>query len=162
MTTDSAKSFRIVPATEKDVPLLLTLICEFSEHVKLRHHVVATEELLRRSLFGEDRRGAEALIGYAGNQPVGFAVFFHNFSTFLGKPGLYIEDIYVRPQVRGKGYGKAMFGHLLNLARTRRCGRMEWSCLDWNERAITFYKKMGAIAQDDSTTYRIVLHPEES
>jgi GNAT superfamily N-acetyltransferase len=97
-----------------------------------------------------------------GDRAVSFTVFFHNFSTFLARPGLYIEDIYVRPEVRGQGIGKAMFEYLLDLARKRGCGRMEWSVLNWNESAIGFYKKMGASAQDAWTVYRMVLHPEES
>jgi len=158
----SSGGLRIVPATEKDVPLLLTLIRELADYEKMTDAVVATEALLKKNLFGERRRGAEAHIAYVGDQAVGFTVFFHNFSTFLGRPGLYIEDIYVRPDVRGKGIGKTMFEYLLDLARQRGCGRMEWSVLNWNESAIGFYKKLGAKAQDEWSVYRIVLNPEAS
>ena len=141
-------------ATEDDVPLLLSLIKELAEYERLSHEVVATEEMLRGSLFGE-RRVAEALLGYLGDAPAGFALFFHNFSTFLGKPGIYLEDLYVRPEFRGAGVGRALLIHIAGLARERGCGRLEWSVLDWNEPAIGFYKGIGASPVSGWTVYRV-------
>jgi GNAT superfamily N-acetyltransferase len=141
-------------ATEDDVPLILSLIRELAEYERLSHEVVATEEALRDSLFGE-RRVAEALVGYLERDPAGFALFFHNFSTFLGKPGIYLEDLYVRPEFRGAGVGRAMLVHLAGLATERGCGRLEWSVLDWNEPAIGFYKRIGASPVSGWTVYRV-------
>jgi GNAT superfamily N-acetyltransferase len=144
----------IRPATEEDVPLLLSFIKELAEYEKLSHEVTATEEILAESLFGE-RRVAEALLAYLGGEPAGFALFFHNFSTFLGKPGVYLEDLYVRPEHRGSGIGRALLVRLAKLAKERDCGRLEWWVLDWNEPSIGFYKKLGAVAMDDWTVYRV-------
>jgi GNAT superfamily N-acetyltransferase len=141
-------------ATEDDVPLILSLIKELAEYERLSHEVVATEESLRHWLFGE-RRVAEVLIGRHGVKPAGFALFFHNFSTFLGKPGIYLEDLYVRPEFRGAGIGRALLIHLARLARARDCGRLEWSVLDWNEPAIGFYKRIGASPVSGWTVYRV-------
>jgi GNAT superfamily N-acetyltransferase len=141
-------------ATEDDVPLILSLIKELAEYERLSHEVVATEEALGDSLFGE-RRVAEVLIGLYGDEPAGFALFFHNFSTFLGKPGIYLEDLYVRPEFRGAGIGRALLIHLARLARARDCGRLEWSVLDWNEPAIGFYKTIGASPVSGWTVYRL-------
>jgi GNAT superfamily N-acetyltransferase len=141
-------------ATEDDVPLILTLIKELAEYERLSHEVVATEEMLRDSLFGE-RRVAEALLGYLGDDPAGFALFFHNFSTFLGRPGIYLEDLYVRPEFRGAGVGRALLVHLAGLAKERGCGRLEWSVLDWNEPAIGFYRGIGASPVSGWTVYRL-------
>jgi GNAT superfamily N-acetyltransferase len=141
-------------ATEDDVPLILTLIKELAEYERLSHEVVATEEALRDSLFGE-RRVAEALLGYLGGNPAGFALFFHSFSTFLGKPGIYLEDLYVRPEFRGAGVGRALLVHLAGLAKERGCGRLEWSVLDWNEPAIGFYRRIGASPVSGWTVYRL-------
>jgi GNAT superfamily N-acetyltransferase len=141
-------------ATEDDVPLLLSFIRELAEYERLSHEVVATEEALRDSLFGE-RPVAEALLGYLEDDPAGFALFFHNFSTFLGKPGIYLEDLYVRPEFRGAGIGRALLVHLAKLARVRGCGRLEWSVLDWNEAAIGFYKGIGASPVSGWTVYRV-------
>jgi GNAT superfamily N-acetyltransferase len=141
-------------ATEDDVPLLLSLIKELAEYERLSHEVVATEEMLRGSLFGE-RRVAEALLGYLGDEPAGFALFFHTFSTFLGRPGIYLEDLYVRPEFRGAGVGRALLVHLAGLARERGCGRLEWSVLDWNEPAIGFYRGIGASPVSGWTVYRV-------
>jgi GNAT superfamily N-acetyltransferase len=141
-------------ATEDDVPLILSLIKELAEYERLSHEVVATEEALGDSLFGE-RRVAEVLIGLYGDEPAGFALFFHNFSTFLGKPGIYLEDLYVRPEFRGAGIGRALLVHLARLARARDCGRLEWSVLDWNEPAIGFYKTIGASPVSGWTVYRL-------
>jgi len=146
--------FRIDPATERDVPIILKLIKGLAEYERLSHEVVATEEGLRESLFGA-RRVAEVLIGYAGTEPVGFAVFFHNYSTFLGRPGIYLEDIFVLPEWRRRGLGGRMLGRVAQLAVERGCGRLEWSVLDWNEPAINFYKKLGARAMDEWTVYRV-------
>ncbi|MGI8909148.1 MAG: GNAT family N-acetyltransferase [Rubrobacteraceae bacterium] len=141
-------------ATGKDVPLILALIHELAEYEKLSHEVSATEELLRDSLFGE-RPAAEVLIGESDGRPAAFALFFHNFSTFLARPGIYLEDLYVRPEFRGQGMGKAMLSRLARLAKERGCGRLEWWVLDWNEDAIRFYKKLGAVPMDEWTVYRI-------
>jgi GNAT superfamily N-acetyltransferase len=141
-------------ATEDDAPLILSLIKELAEYERLSHEVVATEEALRDSLFG-DRPVAEVLIGHLGDEPVGFALFFHNFSTFLGKPGIYLEDLYVKPRYRGMGIGRALLVHLARLARARDCGRLEWSVLDWNEPAIGFYKGIGASPVSGWTVYRV-------
>lgn len=138
----------------EDVPLILTFIRELAEYERLSHEVVATEGSLREWLFG-DRPVAEVLVGEHGEEAAGFALFFHNFSTFLGKPGIYLEDLYVRPEFRGKGIGKAMLAHLARLAEDRGCGRLEWSVLDWNEPSITFYESLGAVAMDDWTVHRV-------
>ena len=141
-------------AVEADAPLILQLIKELAEYEKLSHEVVATEDSLRRSLFGE-RRFAEALIGEVGGEPAGFALFFHNFSTFLGRPGIYLEDLYVRPKLRGAGLGRALLVYLARLALERGCGRLEWSVLDWNEPAIGFYKGVGAAPVAGWTGFRV-------
>ncbi len=144
----------IRPATEEDVPLLLRFIKELAEYENLSHEVSATEEVLRESLFGE-RRVAESLLAYLGDEPAGFALFFHNFSTFLGRPGLYLEDLFVRPGFRGAGVGRALLVHLARLARERGCGRLEWSVLDWNEPAKRFYESLGAVPMEGWTVYRV-------
>ena len=141
-------------ATEDDVPLILSFIRELAEYEKLSHEVVATEGVLRESLFGE-RTGAEVVICYYEGSPAGFALFFHNFSTFLGRPGLYLEDLYVKPEMRGRGLGRALLVHLAGIAKERGCGRMEWSVLDWNEPAIKLYKGIGATPMDEWTVYRV-------
>jgi len=146
--------FRVEPATENDVPAILNLIKGLAEYEKLAHEVVATEEGLRESLFGS-RRVAETLIGYADKEPVGFLLFFHNYSTFLGRPGLYIEDLFVLPQWRRRGLGTRLLTRAAEIAVERGCGRMEWSVLDWNAPAISFYKKLGARAMDERTVYRL-------
>jgi GNAT superfamily N-acetyltransferase len=119
----------IRPATERDVPLILSLIRELAEYERLSHEIVATEEILRDSLFGE-RPAAEVLLGYVGDDPAAFALFFHSFSTFLGRPGIYLEDLYVRPEFRGAGVGRVFLRHLARLAKDRGCGRPEWWVLD--------------------------------
>ncbi len=144
----------IRPATEEDVPLILSFIRELAGYERLSHEVSATEDLLRFHLFGE-KRGAEVVIGQHAEEPAGFALFFHNFSTFLGRPGIYLEDLYVRPQFRGAGIGKALLVHLAELARERGCGRLEWSVLDWNEPAIGFYRGIGASPVGGWTVYRL-------
>ncbi len=145
---------RVRDASEGDVPLILSFIRELAEYEKLSHEVVATEEGLRESLFG-GRRYAEVLIAEQEGTPAGFALFFHNFSTFLGKPGIYLEDLYVRPQFRGSGLGRALLVYLARVARERGCGRLEWSVLDWNEPAIGFYGSIGASPVGGWTVYRL-------
>lgn len=147
-------NFKIKPATVKDVPLILDFIKDLAEYEKLSHEVTATEELLTKNLFGS-KAHAEVIIGYLDEEPISFALFFHNFSTFLGKPGIYLEDLFVKPQARGLGIGKKMLVHLAKLAKERGCGRFEWWVLDWNEPAIEFYKKLGAIPMDEWTVFRV-------
>ena len=134
--------FVIKTTTEKDVPLLIEFIYGLAEFEKLTHEVSVTKEKLTEALF--EKKIAEAVIGYFKNEPVCFALFFHNFSTFLGLPGIYLEDLFVKPEHRGKGFGKMIFTFLARLAKKRKCGRFEWSVLDWNEPAINFYKSLGA------------------
>ncbi|HSL00008.1 MAG TPA: GNAT family N-acetyltransferase [Rubrobacteraceae bacterium] len=145
---------QIRPATEADAPLILALIRELAEYERLSHEVVATEELLRDSLFGE-RPVAEVVIAQRGDAPAAFALFFHNFSTFLGRPGIYLEDLYVRPEFRGEGIGRQILVYLARLAKDRGCGRLEWWVLDWNETAVRFYESLGAVPMDDWTVYRV-------
>ena len=146
--------FVIRRATEADVPVILQFIRGLADYERLAHEVVADEATLHRTLFGE-RRVAEVLIGYDNDRPVCFALFFHNFSTFLGRPGIYLEDLFVDPDQRGKGFGKAMLAYLAKLAVERECGRLEWSVLDWNEPAIKFYKSLGAKPMDEWTIFRV-------
>jgi GNAT superfamily N-acetyltransferase len=145
---------RIVPATERDVPQILELIQGLAEYERLSHVVQADEKGLQRTLFG-DRPAAEVLMAFHGEECAGFALFFTNYSTFLGKPGLYLEDVFVKPQLRRKGIGLALLKRLGAIARERDYGRMEWSVLDWNETAINFYKKLGAVPLDDWTMFRL-------
>jgi GNAT superfamily N-acetyltransferase len=141
-------------ATEADVPLILQFIRDLAEYERLADKVVATEDLLRATLFGEPRF-AEVIIGEANGQPVAFALFFHNFSTFIGRPGIYLEDLFVKPQFRGRGFGKAMLARLAAIAKSRNCGRLEWAVLNWNESAINFYKSLGAQPMDEWQVYRL-------
>ena len=145
---------RIARATEADVPLILRLIQGLAVYEKLAHEVTATEAGLRETLFGA-RPAAEVIIGYAGDTPVAFALFFPNYSTFLGKPGLYLEDLFVLPEWRGQGFGRGMLTHLATLAVERGCGRFEWSVLDWNEPAIGFYQSLGAKLMDGWSIFRV-------
>jgi GNAT superfamily N-acetyltransferase len=147
-------NFLIRQATEQDVPLIFSFIRQLAEYERLSHEAVVTEKTLQDSLFGA-RRYAEVLLGYADDKPVAFAVFFHNFSTFLGRPGLYLEDLFVIPEMRGKGFGRAMLVELARIARERNCGRFEWAVLDWNEPAIQFYKNLGAIPMNEWTIFRV-------
>jgi len=147
---------QIVNAEEKDIPLILSLIEGIAAYEKLSHEVETTEEKLRETLFGE-RRYAEVILCYDEETPVGFALFFHNYSTFRAKPGIYLEDLFVIPEHRGKGYGKALLQRLIEIGKERHCGRVEWSVLDWNTPAIDFYKSMGAKAMDEWTVFRISL-----
>jgi GNAT superfamily N-acetyltransferase len=141
-------------ATPADVPLLLELIRALAEYEKLSHQVVATEELLTETLFGP-RPVAEAIIGELDGAPAGFAIFFQSYSTFLARRGLYLEDLFVRPALRGRGVGRALFVHLARLAVARGCGRFEWSVLDWNQPAIGFYKSLGAEPMSEWTVFRL-------
>ncbi len=147
------QQFTIRPAEEKDVSLILYFIKELGAFEKLGNLVIATEEKLLNTLFHQ--KMAEVIIGEFNGEPVGFALFFHNYSTFLGQAGIYLEDLYVKPEMRGKGFGKQMLLHLAKLAVERDCGRLEWACLNWNEPAIGFYKGLGAKVQDEWTVYRV-------
>lgn len=140
-------------ANESDTNTILQFIKELAEYEKMSKDVTATEELLRENLFV--KKLAEVIIAEEDNIPVGFALFFHNFSTFLGKGGIYLEDLYVKPNMRNKGIGKKLLKYLANLAVERDCGRLEWSCLDWNEPSIAFYKERGATPMDEWTVYRV-------
>lgn len=146
--------FQIRSATEHDVPLILSFITHLAKYEKLSHEVTATEELLRDKLFGA-KPYAEVILGYLDNEPVSFALFFHNFSTFLGKPGIYLEDLYVHENARGAGIGRKMLTYLARLCKQRDCGRLEWWVLDWNEPAIDFYHRLGARAMDEWTVFRL-------
>ena len=140
-------------ATEEDVPAILDLIRQLAEYEKAADRVVATEELLRESLF--ENRAAEVLLAETDDQPVGFALFFTSFSTWLGRAGIFLEDLFVLPGERGKGYGKGLLQHLAQIAVERNCGRLEWNCLDWNQPSIDFYLSLGAEKMDCWTTYRL-------
>lgn len=144
----------IRPATLGDVPLIASLIRALAEYEKLAHEVRFDEAVLREKLFGP-RPYAEVVIGEIDGVPQGFALFFHNFSTFEGKPGIYLEDLFVQPQARGSGLGKALLAHLAALAVERDCARLEWSVLDWNAPSIGFYKSLGARAMDEWTVMRV-------
>jgi GNAT superfamily N-acetyltransferase len=147
-------NFRIRNATPDDVALILQFIVELARYEKMEDRVVATEERVRETLFGE-KPSAEVLIGEEDGRPVGFALFFHNYSTFLARPGIYLEDLFVEPEARGHGYGKALLAKLAQLAVERECGRVEWAVLDWNTPAIDFYKSLGANAVDEWTIFRL-------
>ena len=144
----------IARAQPDDVPVILSLIRELAEFEHLLDHVTATEEAIRESLFGNQPR-AEVLLARVGQEVAGFALFFHNYSTFLGRPGVYLEDLFVRPRFRGTGCGQLLLRHLAALALQRDCGRMEWAVLNWNQRAIDFYRKLGAEPMEEWTVYRL-------
>jgi len=146
--------FEVRTTTEADVPVILSLIRELAEYERAPDAVVATEAGLREVLFGS-RRSAEVLLALENGEPVGFAVYFYNFSTWLGRPGLYLEDLFVRLTMRGKGYGRALLGRLAQIAKERGCGRMEWAVLDWNDPAIQFYRKLGAEPMNEWTVFRL-------
>ena len=148
------EDFEIRPAAEDDVPHILQFIKKLAEYERLSQEVVATEETLRETLFGE-RRTAEVIIGEYRHEPVAVALFFHSYSTFLGKQGIYLEDLYVNEECRGYGFGFALLRYIARLAKDRKCGRLEWAVLDWNEPAIQFYEKLGAVAMSDWTVYRL-------
>jgi GNAT superfamily N-acetyltransferase len=138
----------IVPASETDVPVIMRMIKGLAEYERMSDQVVATEDSLKETLFGL-RPAAEVVLAYHGDEPIGFALFFHNYSTFMGRPGLYLEDLFVVPAWRGRGVGKLLLTHLASIAVERRCGRMEWAVLDWNESAIGFYTRLGASMLED-------------
>lgn len=144
----------IKKAEEKDTSIILQFIKDLAEYENLSHIVNATEEILKINLFGS-KPAAEVLIAYYKNKPAGFALFFQNYSTFVGKPGLYLEDLFVKPHLRGKGLGKALLIKLAKIARERDYGRFEWSVLDWNEPSINFYKSLGAKPMDEWTMFRV-------
>jgi len=150
----TAAAVRIRPAVEADVPLVVRFIRGLAEYERLLHECEATEERVRASLFGP-RPDAEVVIAEVGGVPAGFALFFHNYSTFLARRGLYLEDLFVLPAYRGRGVGRALLAHLARLAVARECGRLEWWVLDWNENAIRFYKSLGAVPMDQWTVYRV-------
>lgn len=153
MIQTSIEGFTLRFAEQRDVPLILTFIKELAAYEKMSKDVVATESILEESLF--TRKMAEVILGEYRGEPVAFALFFHNFSTFLGKPGIYLEDLFVRPLMRGKGIGKIILAFLAKTAVERDCGRLEWACLDWNEPSIEFYKQMGAVQMDEWTVHRL-------
>ena len=150
----TSENFQIRPAHVEDVPIILELIRDLATYERAPEEVIATEEQLVDVLFGK-RPAAQVLLAFEGNSPVGFALFFHNFSTWLGRPGLYLEDLFVKPEKRGKGYGRALLVELAKIAMERGCGRMEWAVLDWNEPAIKFYHALGAKPMDEWTVFRL-------
>ncbi len=154
MPETSPPDFAIRFAARGDVPTILSLIRELAEYERAPNEVVATEEQLREGLFGA-QPAAEVLLALEAGEAIGFALFFHNFSTWMGRPGLYLEDLFVRPARRGKGYGRALLVQLAEIARERKYGRMEWAVLDWNEPAIQFYRKLGAAPLDEWTVFRL-------
>ncbi len=147
------ENFTIRFASVSDVPLILKFIKELASYENMLDEVVATEEILQEWIF--DKGKAEVLIGELHGEPIGFALFFHNFSTFLGRSGIYLEDLYVMPENRGKGFGKTMLKQLAKIAMERKCGRLEWWCLDWNKSSVDFYLSLGALPMEDWTVYRI-------
>lgn len=156
MTTAASPTsrFSIHPAQPADVPVILAMITELAEFEQLAHLVVADDALLHEALFGA-QPACECIIGREGDAPVAFALYFHNFSTFLGRKGLYLEDLYVMPAARRRGHAKAMLSHLAQLALARGCGRFEWSVLDWNQNAIGFYEGLGAVVMPDWRICRV-------
>ncbi len=146
-------SFETVAATPDDCSEILEFIKALAEYEKMSSQVVATEELLKEWIF--EKKKAEVIFAVEDGRKVGFALFFHNFSTFLGRAGIYLEDLFVLPEFRGKGYGKALLKKLARIAVERGCGRLEWSCLDWNKPSIDFYLSLGATPMDDWTVYRL-------
>ncbi len=151
---NTSERFEIRPARVEDVPIILELIRDLATYERAPHEVTATEEQLLDVLFGE-RPAADVLLAFEEESPVGFAVYFYNFSTWLGQPGLYLEDLFVKPEKRGKGYGRALLVELAKIALDRGCGRMEWAVLDWNEPAINFYRTLGAKPMDEWTVFRL-------
>ena len=149
-----SEAITIRPADEGDVGVILQFIRDLAKYEHLEHEVVATEGMLREALFG-GRPYAEVVLACLNGEPVGFALFFHNFSTFLGRAGIYLEDLYVRPEARGHGVGRCLLTWLAATAVSRGCGRLEWAVLDWNEPSIRFYRNLGAVALDDWTAYRV-------
>ncbi len=153
MIDTKLEAFKIRFAEEEDVPLILNFIKDLAEYEKMSDDVLTTEEMLREVLFKE--KVAEVIIGEYNEEPVAFSLFFHNFSTFVGKKGLYLEDVYVNPDMRGKGIGKILLSFLAKLAKERNCGRFEWCCLNWNQPSIDFYRSLGAKSMDEWMTFRV-------
>lgn len=145
--------FSIRFAAREDIPTILEFIRALAAYEKMEDQVIADETLLETWIF--EKRKAEVLLAFEGGTPIGFALFFHNFSTWLGRAGIYLEDLFVLPEYRGRGYGKLLLKRLARIAVQRGCGRLEWACLDWNEPSIAFYKSVGATALDEWTTYRV-------
>ena len=145
--------FSIRFAAREDVPTILGFIRALAAYEKMEDQVIADETLLETWIF--EKRKAEVLLAFEGDTPIGFALFFHNFSTWLGRAGIYLEDLFVLPEYRGRGYGKLLLKRLARIAVQRGCGRLEWACLDWNEPSIAFYKSVGATALNEWTTYRV-------
>ncbi len=150
----AARTISVRPATRSDLPQVLAFIRELAVYERLEDQVIATEADLAAALFGA-RPYAEVVLGCLGETPVGFALFFHNFSTFLGKPGIYLEDLFVRPEARGLGVGRRLLAWLARTTLERGCARLDWAVLDWNEPSIGFYRGLGAVAQDEWTTFRL-------
>lgn len=150
----SSSGLQITNATRRDIPVILSLIQGLAKYERLANEVVADTKTLQKTLFGK-QRFAEVVIARYEGKPAGFALFFHNYSTFLGRPGIYLEDLFVWPEYRGKGIGRALLVHLAKLAKRRNCGRLEWSVLNWNEPAIRFYKKIGAVPMSEWTVFRV-------
>ncbi len=144
----------IRPATREDVPVILGFIRALAQYERLEHEVIVTEDSLRETLFGA-RAYAEVVFACVNDEPLGFALFFHNYSTFLGKPGIYLEDLFVRPEARGRGLGKRLLAWLAQTAVERNCGRLEWAVLDWNEPSIKFYKSLGALHKSEWQIFRL-------
>ena len=154
MPAENAPTLEIRPAQETDAPLVLALIRKLADYGDLADEVSTTESDVRAALFGP-QHVAEAVIAYAGTQPVGFALYSYTFSSFLGRPGIYVEDLFVEQSHRGGGIGKALLVHLARAGKERGCGRLEWSALNWNERAMEFYTDLGALPMDEWTTFRL-------
>ena len=147
------KNFQFRYATEDDAALILEFIKGIATYEKMLDQVINTEEMIKEVVFGKGH--AEVIFVLEGEKEVGFALFFHNYSTFVGRAGLHLEDLFVWPEYRGRGYGKALFCEVARIAKERGCGRMEWTCLDWNTPSINFYKSLGAVPMDEWTTYRL-------
>lgn len=147
------ESIKVRPAVRGDIPVIMGFIRSLAEYEKLAHEVTADERTLESEIF--DKGGAQVLIAYCENEPCGFALYFYNFSTFLGKRGIYLEDLFVKPQYRGRGVGSRLLRELAKTALHEGCGRLEWSCLDWNEPSIGFYRSLGARPMDGWTVYRV-------
>lgn len=150
----SPESVRIAPATERDIPLILEFVRGLAEYEKHLDRVEATEERIRKSIFGAEP-AARAVFAYENDVAVGFAVFYYTYSTFVGLPGLYLEDLYVKPEARGQGVGRELLRYLARLAKEKGCSRIEWAVLNWNEPAIGFYKRLGAERLDEWNVYRL-------
>lgn len=153
-SAEKIAGFKIRAATKEDIAIILRFIRKLADYERLSHEVVATEAGLRETLFGRRAR-AEVAIGYYKSKPVGFVLFFHNYSTFLGRPGIYIEDLFVDEAFRRRGFGAALLRYVARVANDRQCGRLEWSVLDWNGPAISFYKKLGAVPMSEWTVFRV-------